>query len=229
MNRTRRPQTKVAPNFRLYLITDRKLAALHGGLAKTCAAALRGARDAGFAGQVAIQLREKDLPAREMVELALELHRVCAELNARLLINDRLDVALASGADGVHLPADSFSVAQARALVGAQRLIGVSTHRVEEVGAAAQAGADFAVFGPIFAPLSKGEYAPPVGVEALCAACRSGAIPVYALGGITPQRVAALAGSGAAGVGVVGAIMGAASPEEAVVAMLRALGRWASA
>jgi thiamine-phosphate pyrophosphorylase len=118
--------TKEVPNFRLYLITDRKLAAAHGGLANTCAAVLRAAQNAGFAGQIAIQLREKDLPAREMVRLACELRRVCTELNAKLLINDRIDVALTVGADGVHLPASSFSAAQARALLGAGHLVGPS-------------------------------------------------------------------------------------------------------
>jgi thiamine-phosphate pyrophosphorylase len=223
VSRSSTSKTKASPKFKLYVITDRRLAAARGGLVSTCAVVLRAAREAGFAHHVAIQLREKDLPAREMLGLALELRRVCAELDGLLLVNDRLDVALAAGADGVHLPADSFSVPQARALIGAHRLIGVSTHRVEEAVAAAKAGADFAVFGPVFTPLSKGAYAPPAGVKTLRAACRAATIPIYALGGITRSRVAALAGSGAAGVGVIGAIMGAPIPEEAAVEILREL------
>ncbi|MGH8012889.1 MAG: thiamine phosphate synthase, partial [Candidatus Binataceae bacterium] len=111
------------PGFKLYFISDRKLAAAHGGLLAIAGAALRSAPP----GTVAIQLREKDLAARELLELATALRTLCTRYNAKLLINDRIDVALASGADGVHLPADSFAVADARELVGPQRLIGVST------------------------------------------------------------------------------------------------------
>jgi thiamine-phosphate pyrophosphorylase len=221
-----KPRGKPARNFTLYLITERKLAAARGGLTQICTTVLRAAREAGFAGQVAIQLREKDLPTREMLMLALELRRVCTEMDAMLLVNDRIDIALAAGADGVHLPSNSFSVAQARALAGPEHLIGVSTHHLEEVAAAAQAGADFAVFGPVFAPLSKGEYGPPVGREALRAACRASTLPIYALGGITAQRTAALAGCNAAGVAVIGAIMGAADPVQTALEILRALARW---
>jgi len=234
----------VRVKFKLYLITDRKLAARHGGLLPICAAALRAGREAAGPGAIAIQLREKDLPARELYELACALRKLCARFRAPLIVNDRIDIAIASGADGVHLPADSFAIADARRLLGRSRLIGVSTHEIGEVGAAHGAGADFAVFGPVYAPLSKaGGYAPPRGIAALRTACHAAGpnaagpnaagpsavagMPVFALGGITAARARALAAGAAAdgevaGVGVIGAVFGADDPAHAVKSILAA-------
>src|SRR5262249_32693752 len=135
-------------------------------------------------------------------------------------VNDRIDVALAVEADGVHLPADSFCVADARRLVGPSRLIGVSTHNTADVAQAAAQGADFAVFGPVWPPLSKSSYGPARGVEELEAACRvADSMPVFALGGVNTERVMSLkaprgegdavGGSLLAGVAVIGAVFGA--------------------
>jgi thiamine-phosphate pyrophosphorylase len=213
-----------APAFLLYLITDRKLAARHGGLISVCESALQAAATVAGPGAVAVQLREKDLPARELYDLALKLRALCGAFGAPLLINDRIDVAIAVGADGVHLPADSFAIADARRLLGPSRLIGVSTHEVGEIRAAASGGADFAVYGPVYAPLSKDSYGPPRGVAALRAACRAAAgMPVYALGGITAERVAEL--EGVAGVAAIGAIFGAESAAQATRGLLEALQR----
>jgi thiamine-phosphate pyrophosphorylase len=223
--------------FKLYLITDRRQAAARGGLPAVCEAALSAANDAGHRGAVAIQLREKDLPARELYALALAMRELCARFDAQLLINDRIDVAIACGADGVHLPVDSFAIADARRLLGPGRLIGVSTHEAGEVRAAAQGGADFAVFGPVYVPLSKARTGPARGIAALRAACHAavrptapGAVtstaaapmPVYALGGITAERVHEL-GPDPAGVAVIGAVFGAESPGPAVRSLLEAL------
>ena len=228
--------------FKLYLITDRKLAARRGGLLSICAAALRAANETAGEGAIAIQLREKDLPARELYALGCEMRELCARFAAPLIVNDRIDIAIACGADGVHLPADSFAIADARRLLGPSRLIGVSTHDLREVRAAATGvstgtGADFAVFGPVYAPLSKEKYgaphsAPPRGLAALRAACdaavpnAAGGMPVFALGGITAERareVAVAAGARVAGVGVIGAVFGADDPALAVKALLEAL------
>ena len=226
------------PGFILYLISDRKLAAAHGGLIPVCEAVLRAAADGGRAGEIAIQLREKDLPARELYELAIGLRKLTRRWRAALLINDRVDVAIAADADGVHLPARSFPVEDARKLVGPSRLIGVSTHSDGEVRAAAERGADFAVHGPVFPPLSKGGYAPPQGIAALYAACRAAArMPVYALGGITTERVgelfggagAASGGARPAGVAAIGAVFGAEEPPRAAGAILDVIARRLSA
>ena len=149
-----------------------------------CAAALSVAPR----GTVALQVREKDLPARDLYRLALELREVCSRYGAPMIVNDRVDIALAARADGVHLPFDSIGVAMARRLVGDDMMIGASTHSPPDVASAAREGADFVVFGPVFDPISKGAYRPAWGREGLAAACRAGSVPVYALGGITPER-----------------------------------------
>jgi thiamine-phosphate pyrophosphorylase len=171
--------------FKIYLITDRKLAASHGGLIAIATAALAAAPP----GTVALQLREKDLHAGELLELARELRIVCDRYGARLLVNDRLDVAIAARADGIHLRSNSFAIADARALLGPDRLIGVSTHNDVEVGMASRAGADFVVYGPVFDPLSKGTSTIARGADGLGAAISVSSIPVFALGGINPVRV----------------------------------------
>jgi thiamine-phosphate pyrophosphorylase len=219
--------------FRFYLITDRELAALHGGLPEVVEAALGTAAEMGHAGAIAVQLREKDLPASELYKLAGVLLAICRRHHAPLLINDRLDVTIAVGADGVHLPSSGVPAAAARAMLGPSALIGVSTHQMEEIGAAARGGADFVVFGPVFDPLSKPAYGAAGGGESLAAACRTAAIPVYALGGITAERIHGLNWTGAfsegarpAGVGVIGAVFGANHPRAATRELLEALETW---
>ncbi|HKV55086.1 MAG TPA: thiamine phosphate synthase, partial [Candidatus Binataceae bacterium] len=212
--------------FRLYLITDRKLAAGRGGLVAVVEAALAGAARVAAPGAVAVQLREKDLNARELFDLALALRPVCTRFGAPLLVNDRIDVALAAAVDGVHLPADSLAIADARTLMGS-RLIGISTHRFEEVSATAAAQADFAVFGPIYDPLSKPAYGPAAGLGALAEAVRAaGSMPLYALGGIDAVRCAEIArlekSARPAGIAVIGAVLGAADPSSATSVLLTA-------
>jgi thiamine-phosphate pyrophosphorylase len=212
-------------SFRLYLITDRKLAR-DGDLIAACEAGMRAADESGARGQLAIQIREKDLTARALYELALKLRELCRRYGAPMFVNDRIDVAMAVGADGVHLPADSFSPTDARKLLGPHRLIGVSTHGLDEVLAAADTGADFVVYGPVFAPISKSSYGPPQGVDALRETCARSTIPVFALGGINAERARELAGAGAAGVAAIGAVMGAEHPGAAVRSLLEAVAGW---
>jgi thiamine-phosphate pyrophosphorylase len=210
-------------SFRLYLITDRHVVK-RGDLVSACEAAL----SASPPGAVALQLREKDLPARELHELARRLREICRRAGAPLIVNDRVDVAIAADADGVHLPFDSIGVSMARKLLGADRLIGVSSHSPPDVAGAAREGADFAVFGPVFDPLSKPAAGPAWGVNGLRAACDAGAIPVFALGGMTTERTRELFLSSEqaarpAGVASIGAIFAADSPALATSEMLSAL------
>ncbi len=179
---------------------------------------------------VAVQLREKDLDARELVELGRQLRTICDRNGARLLVNDRLDVASAVRADGVHLPADSFSVADARTLIGHNRLVGVSTHENGEVLAASQAGADFIVYGPIFDPLSKAGYTVARGAEGMIEAGRAASIPLYALGGITASRIrelrtarAAAGAHGPFGIATIGAIYDTPDPAAAMRDLVSAI------
>ena len=195
-----------------------------------CEAALAAAAAIAPPGAIAIQLREKDLAARQLLELAHALRPRCARYGAPLIINDRLDVALAACADCVHLPAASFAVRDARAIVGAARLVGISAHTPSEVAAAAREGADFAVYGPVFDPLSKAAYTAARGAAGIAAACRAAPLPVYALGGITVARIDQLRddpafGSGPrpAGAAVIGAIFGADDPAAATRALLAAI------
>ncbi len=184
-------------DFKLYLITDRKLAG-ERGLAATIEIALQAAAEFAPHPPIAVQLREKDLDARPLLELAREVSEICRRYRVPMLINGRIDVALAAGADGVHLPSDGISPEDARKLLGPSKLIGVSTHDADEIGRAGAQGADFVVFGPVFAPISKGAYAAPCGRDGLAAVCRAASIPVFALGGITAARLPELRNSGAA-------------------------------
>jgi len=199
----------------VYLVTDRGQTAGRP-LLDVVGAALDG-------GVRAVQVRERDLPTRALLALAAALRRLTATAGAALLINDRVDVALACGADGVHLPADGMAVADARTLLGPAPLIGVSTHAPAEVAAAAAAGADFAVFGPIFDTPAKRAYGPPLGLDALAAA-RAAAprLPLLAIGGLDQQRVAVARAGGADGVAVIRAVMGAADPRYAARELIAA-------
>ncbi len=145
----------------------------------------------------AVQLREKDLSGLELFELARRLRRSAP--GTAVLVNGRADVALASGCAGVHLTSTGLPLAALRRRFGDALMIGCSTHRPEEVEAARRAGADYAVFGPVFATPSKARYGSPAGVAGLRRAVACG-LPVIAIGGIGPEQVAAVADAGAAGV-----------------------------
>jgi thiamine-phosphate pyrophosphorylase len=148
-----------------------------------------------------IQIREKDLSARDLLDL---VRSVLAQSNPRgvkILVNTRIDVALAAGASGAHLPSGSPAARAWRAMTPPGFLLGVSCHSPEEVRAAAGEGADYVFFGPVFSPLSKPAQSPPVGLGGLARAVAAAAkIPVLALGGITRANAAACIEAGAAGV-----------------------------
>jgi thiamine-phosphate pyrophosphorylase len=199
----------LARSIRLYLVTNRHRTSGRP-LLEVVTAALRGGVDA-------VQLREKDLNTRELLELARTLVAVCRRYRVPLLVNDRVDVALAAGADGVHLPAASFRCDEAKRLLG-RGIVGVSAHSVREVEAAASAGADFVVLGPIFATPDKTEGAP-LGPAVLAQASARVRIPVLAIGGVQRENVAEVRAGGAAGVAVIRAICEAESPEAAAASL----------
>jgi thiamine-phosphate pyrophosphorylase len=176
--------------FTLLAISDRRLV-VDGDL-PAWAAALAAAR------VPALQLREKDLDDRATYELTRAV-RVAAPPPFRLLVNARADIALAAGADGVHLPADGVPVAAVRERWGSRLLIGCSTHDEAEVAAAAASGADYVTFGPVQASPDKG---PPTGNAALAAVAELG-VPVLALGGLGVADVPAVAAAGAAGLAAI--------------------------
>jgi thiamine-phosphate diphosphorylase len=154
------------------------------------------------AGVELVQIREKDLSGRALEDLvgwAVFLASSRQGGATRIIVNDRLDVALACGAAGVHLPADGIPVSAARRAGPPGFLIGASTHTLDEARRAAADGADYVFFGPVFATASKPGVRP-VGVEVLAEVVEKLACPVFALGGMTPQRLGEVASAGAAGV-----------------------------
>jgi len=203
-------------SFRLLLITDRQRSALP--LAQMVEAALASVPP----GSAAVQLREKDLEARALFQLAAELLPVCRAHRAPLLINDRIDIALALDLDGVHLPQASFRADEARQLLGPSKLVGVSCHSTDEVAQARQLGADYATFGPIFDTPSKREFGPPVGLEALREASTLG-LPLFGLGGVTRANAAEVMRERASGVAVIGAWLGEKDAGRAVQRLWDAL------
>lgn len=196
----------------VHLVTDRRLAP---DLAARVDAALAGLPP----GAAAVHLREKDLGGRALLDLARALAAVCRARRQRLLVNDRLDVALAAGADGVHLPSAGVPAADARRLLGPAALVGVSCHSAEDVARARDGGATFAFLSPVFDTPSKRAYGPPIGVEALRAAAGLG-LPVIALGGVTPERVPGLRAAGAWGVAAIRAWLEGPDPAAAVRRLL---------
>ena len=199
---------------RLIVITDRRATGEHSLLDVVQGALGGGAR--------LLQLREKDLDGGPLLELARSLLTECARYGARLLVNDRIDVALAAEAHGVVLPADSFPTDVARRLVGA-RLVGRSTHSAPEVERAAGEGCDFSLFGPVFDTPSKSRYGAPQGLQRLHEATQA-PIPVYAVGGVTAVNANEVIRAGAHGVAVIREVMSAPDPRSAVERLLASLG-----
>lgn len=153
------------------------------------------------AGIEIVQIREKSLPARSLFEVAREAAILTAGSSTRLLVNERFDIAIAAGADGVHLTSTSMPIEAVRAVVPPTFIIGVSTHSSDEVVAAKAAGADYAMLGPIFETPGKGS---PVGLDEVTRVVESVTpFPVVCVGGIDASNEAAVIGAGAAGVAAI--------------------------
>jgi thiamine-phosphate pyrophosphorylase len=199
----------------LYIITDRGATAGRP-LVEVVEQALAGARAAP--GRVAVQLREKDLGGRALLDLARHLRVVTARAGVALFVNDRIDVALAAGADGVHLGRGSLAPAEAHGIAPRLR-VAVSTHDEQEVEAARRAGVDFVVFGPVFDTPSKRGHLAPTGLDGLRRACGHG-VPVLALGGIDTENARACLVAGASGVACIRFVISATNSAQRVSALL---------
>ena len=203
-------------DFRLLSITDRHATqgrSLEVVVQESCQAGLR-----------AVQLREKDLSPAELYELAQKVKNIMKPFKSNLFINDRTDIALAVGADGVHLTTQSLKPTVVRKIVSANLLIGASTHSTDEALAAENDGADFITFGPIYPTPSKAAYGKPLGLEALSRTIDQVTLPVFAIGGVTPSRVCECIDAGAYGVAAISAIMSAPNVFESVTSFHQALG-----
>jgi thiamine-phosphate pyrophosphorylase len=202
-------------DFNLYLITDRNQA---GGmrLVDVVEEALKG-------GVRGVQLREKDLSSRELYELAYDMRKLTNRYGARLIVNDRVDIAMAVDADGVHLGLNSLPIHRVRRLIGDNKLIGLSCHNQVNAIMAQEKGADFITFGPVYYTPSKAQYGKPVGIDKLEIVSHLLDIPIFALGGIKRDNIHEVIAAGAAGIGLVSAIIASDDPRgeaEAMVALL---------
>lgn len=207
-----------SPNPRdwgLYLVTDRT---------QTGGRDLLEVVERGLAGGVrAVQLREKDLSTLDLCRLAEKLLARTRAAGAALLINDRVDVALALHAEGVHLTRRSLPPAEARALLGPSKLLGISCHSLADLLEAVAGGVDFVVLGPIFETASKRPYGPPLGSGTLREARALTSLPLVAIGGITPAQAPEVVRAGADGVAVISAVVAAPDPAAAAAALLAAV------
>ena len=196
--------------LRLYAVTDRAWVGRQT-LSEQIEDALRG-------GVTLVQLREKHLEKEAFVEEAKAVLALCRQYGVPLIINDRLDVALESGADGVHVGIEDAPVAEIRAQAGPDFIIGATAKTVEQAQAAQAAGADYLGVGAVFPSPTK-QNAIRITAEALREICSSVSIPAVAIGGITAENAPSLKGCGMAGIAVVSAIFGAADIEKAAAGL----------
>ena len=192
---------------KLYPITDRRLSGLSHAeqVARLCEG---GAR--------LVQLREKHLPAREFYAEVVEALRVARLFGARVVVNDRIDVALAAGADGVHVGQDDVPPEAARALLGRGKVVGFSTHSVEQASAAARLPVDYIAIGPVFDTSSKENPDPVVGLEGVrrVRAAAGGSVTLVAIGGVRAESAPSVLEAGADSVAVIGALLNTSDPAE---------------
>jgi thiamine-phosphate pyrophosphorylase len=210
-------------DFRFYLITDRKLCA-----PRSLQSVVREACDAGVR---AIQLREKDLPPKELEEYASRLLEIAHERNTKLILNRKSTIeeaedaflAASLGTDGFHFPEGVTFPHELRTRFP-HLLVGVSTHSTGGAVAAAAEGSSFVTFGPVFETRSKKSYGPPQGLDALAKVSSSVTVPVFAIGGVTPDNAADCISAGAHGVAVISAVMTAGDVSDVLKRFETALG-----
>ncbi len=207
--------TALARRLSLIVITDEKLAPV-GRLLEVVRAALRG-------GAPAIQLRAKTLTAREMVELTRALLQETRAAGALLFVNDRVDVALAGGADGAHLGDDDLPLPAARRIVPRGFLLGRSADDPEQAKQAEREGADYVGVGPMYVTESKPDAGKPIGPAGVAAVASAIRIPTVAIGGIDLRTAGEVRGTGAVGAAVIRAVIQAPDPEETVRQLLQRL------
>jgi thiamine-phosphate pyrophosphorylase len=189
---------------RLHLLTDSRIQS------RWSHPELTGMACAG--GAEVVQYRRKDASTLVMLREAAVLHEICRRRGVRLIVNDRADVALAAGADGVHLGDQDLPISIARGLLGPQRWIGGSADSGEEAASRARDGADYVGIGPVFPTSSKSDAGPVLGLDGLALAVRSTEVPLIAIGGIGPENLPEVLATGVYGVAVLSAFCCAEDP-----------------
>ncbi len=197
-----------------YLVTDGRIES-EERLVEICRAAIGG-------GVTAVQLRLKGWSDRKVFEAARAMREICSDTGTLYLVNDRVDIALATGADGVHLGVDDFPVAAARRILGAQSVVGYSPEQEDDRSAALRDAADYLGVGPLFATGTKADAGAPLGIERFTKIVNEVNVPVVAIGGITARNARDAYQAGAAGVAVVSSVFFAEDPAAAAHAIVAA-------
>jgi thiamine-phosphate pyrophosphorylase len=180
-------------------------------------------------GADAIQFRQKDGSTRELIETARAMKALCARAGVAFIVNDRIDVAIASDADGVHLGQDDFPIALARRLLGDDRIIGGSAGNIEEALMCTADGADYIGFGPVFPTMSKDDAGPATGIEAIENLLKVVSLPVIAIGGINRENIPDVINAGAHGIAVISAVCCSEDPAKSAQILKEALEHGAAA
>lgn len=199
------------PDYSLYLVTDRGLAGDRSLAGIVC--------EAVSGGVTCVQLREKLCGTREFIDQARRLKALLQPAGIPLIINDRIDVALAVGADGIHLGQQDMTIADARSLAGSAMIIGISAESLEDAIRAERQGADYIGISPVFATATKADAAPPLGLEGVRRIREAVMLPLVGIGGITEDNAGAVVAAGADGVAVVSAIFASRCPRTAATVL----------
>jgi len=201
--------------FNLYLITNRKLCKNEN--------LIIALNEALIGGVKCVQLREKDLSTKDLIDLALKVRELTRKFGAKLLINGRIDICMAIDADGVHLPENGMPVEIARTILGGDKIIGASVHSLEGVRRKSEAGVDFLTLSPVFETSSKPRGTKTLGIEAIRKAKKISKVPIFALGGINAANTREVIRAGADGVAVISAILAAENVRSAASVVLTQL------
>lgn len=200
---------------RLHVLTETEL--------QSCFSHVELAELAIKGGADTIQFRQKVGSTREMIEITRELKRICEAAGVTFIVNDRVDVAIASDADGVHLGQDDFPIPVARRLLGDKRIIGGSAVTLEEAQNCFSEGADYIGFGPVYPTTSKDDAGPVTGIGLLEEVVKAISIPIIAIGGVTEENTPEVIHAGARGIAVISAVCCQENPEQATRELAKAL------